>query len=631
MYSIKAAVSAAPGLGANLFVDKSGAGFRVWAPNASAVAVRVAPAPSQPFEAFQLGADPANPGYWSVDITGVVAGHLYQFLLTNRGGDKYDAGGPPFPRIDPAARQVTSADSDQSGLIVDPAPFTWRAPFHTPPFENFIVYQAHVGSFAGRGDGLPVITDQNGSTANFADVQAKLEYIAGMKFNAIQLLPAGEYAGSEGEAYNPCNYFAPETLYGAPDDLRRLVDACHAAGLAVFFDMVYNHMDTFHNLWQFDGNSDHRTDESNPGTGGGIYFSNIETAGFGRRPDHDNPQVQRFFIDNASMWFDEYHVDGLRIDSAENFAEGGLKAIVRALVQKYPDRFIYAEASDPGYVFGDMGFRACWDMGSADGFARAIAGRDIHQLQNLIGRFGYPTSYSAIKYLLGSHDQIFNKWYHDDGQNQWKWDKPASGDGVLRENRYFVERIGGPVTGRDNWYARAQARLGWALNIAMPCTPMLFMGTECHHYGYWNPANDVNGDHRFDWAIAGDSVGQPMRDLVRDANQVRWDNPALRNDVVPQFTHNDADNRVLAFKRWNSEGNVVLAVINFSDNQWEDAIYGVSVGAPGERWTEIFNSQAPQYGGWSNSGNYLADLRVGGDGKFYIRLPKWSVLLFRQV
>lgn len=78
---------------------------------------------------------------------------------------------------------------------------------------------------------------------------------------------------------------------------------------------------------------------------------------------------------------------------------------------------------------------------------------------------------------------------------------------------------------------------------------MPFMGTECHHDGDWNPESDPFGDRRFDWAIAGDPVGQPMRDLVRDANRVRWDNPALRNDVVPEFTQFDPDNGVLAFKR----------------------------------------------------------------------------------
>ena len=626
MYAIKSAVSAVAALGANLY--RGGASFRVWAPNASAVMVNLAPAAGATVASLPLGADLSHAGYWSVDIDGVAAGHLYQFQITNRGGDQFDPGGLPFLRIDPCARQVTSSDRTQPAFLVDPTTFRWQANnFRAPPFAKLIIYQAHIGSFAGRNDGLPTYVDpQDGSgTATFADVEAKLGYIQQMNFNAIQFLPTGEYRGAAGEAYNPSNYYAPEALYGRPDDLRHLVDACHDKGLAVFFDVVYNHMDATDNLWQFDGNNDHRVWSSDPSSGGGIYFSTIDT-GFGRRPDHDNVEVQRFFRDNADLWFSEYHVDGLRFDSAVNFSQAGLAAIVQPLLAKYPDKLIYAEDSDPGYIFGTIGFRACWDMGSADNFARLVGNRDLDALQSLVGRFGYPTAASAIKYLLGSHDQIFNVWELSKDGRTWVWDKPAQGG--LRENRYFVEKIGGPLTGRNNWFAQAQARMGWALNVAIPCTPMLFMGSECHHYGYWNPDMDPFGDHRFDWNIAGDSIGMPMRTLVADVNAVRLNNAALQSDAGPEMSQVDPANNVLAFKRWNTAGNVVLTVVNLSDNQWSDPVYGVGAGSPGDAWSEIFNSQAPQYGGWNDSGNYLADLRVAADGKVYIRLPKWSVLMF---
>jgi 1,4-alpha-glucan branching enzyme len=490
---------------------------------------------------LELASDGDNSVYWSADITGVAPGHLYQFAIQNRGGDQYDAGGLPLLRADPCARQVSSSDPKLPTIVVDPSSYTFSAPFQTPRFEDFIIYQAHVGSFAGRNANQQVVTDRNGGTANFSQFEAKLDYIRSMRFNAVQFLPTGEYRGAEGEAYNPSNYYAPEVLYASPDALRHLIDACQARGLAVFFDVVYNHMDSTDNLWQFDGNTDHRTDESEPTTGGGIYFSRIDT-GFGRRPDHESPDVQRFFVDNARMWFDEYHVDGLRFDSAVNFAESGLKAIVGQLIEKYPDKFIYAEDNDANYIFNDIGFRAMWDMNSPFGFARSITQRDLGQLQSLITRFSYPYAWSAIRYLLGSHDQIFNQWEYDDWQRVWLWDKPGTGD--LRENRYFVECIGGAVSGRENWYARAQARMGWGLNVAIPGTPMMFMGGECHHYGYWNPANDPFGDHRFDWSITGDTIGWEMRNLVTDANNVRWNNPALRSDEGPTIEHLDSRNNV---------------------------------------------------------------------------------------
>ena len=84
------------------------------------------------------------------------------------------------------------------------------------------------------------------------------------------------------------------------------------------------------------------------------------------------------------------------------------------------------------------------------------------------------------------------------------------------------------------------------------------------------------------------------------------------------------------WKAWDDSGNVILTVVNLSDNQWDQTIYGVNIGGAGDSWEEIFNSQSPQYGGWNDSGNYLANLVVQSDGRFYIRLPKWSVLIFRK-
>ena len=623
MYAITAAPSTkTTAVGATLFPDQTGASFRVWAPYANSVAVRLAPTDGEPVQVFPLAHDGDDAAYWSADVSDVAAGHCYQFAITNRGGDAYDPGGLPLLRADPCARQVLTSDPKQPCVVADPGAYAFAAPFRTPAFQDFIIYQAHVGSFAGRGDGLTVYEDADGGTARFDQLEAKLDYIRGLQFNAVQLLPTGEYRGSEGEAYNPSNYYAPEVLYGSPDDLRRLVDACHRRGLAVFFDVVYNHMDPTDNLWQFDGNTDHRTDASDPTSGGGVYFSAVDTP-FGRRPDHDSPAVQRFFIENAAMWFREYHVDGLRFDSAVNFSAGGLRAIVQRLIADFPDKLIYAEHSDPAYVFGDIGFRACWDMGSADGFASIVGTGDVAGLQRLIGRWGYPTAYSAIKYLLGSHDQIFNQWKYDGSRASGWFDKGES-------TRYFVERIGGAMVGRDQWEARAKARLGWALNVAMPCTPMLFMGSECHHNGYWNPAKDFWGDHRFDWGQAGDPIGRQMEALVRDVNAVRWANPALRSESGPDFPHVDAQNRVLAFKRWDDASNVVLVVVNLGENQWDQATYGVNMGGETGTWEEVFNSQSPQYGGWNDSGNYEAFPSVGDDGRINIRLPKWSVLIFRK-
>jgi 1,4-alpha-glucan branching enzyme len=414
-------------------------------------------------------------------------------------------------------------------------------------------------------------------------------------------------------------FFAPEFDYGGSSDLRALVDQCHGKGLAVIFDVVYNHVveaDAEDRLLVFDGNT-----ESN---GRGIYFSTFDN--FGPVPNFDKSAVRDFFVDNARQCFREYDADGLRFDSAHAIhgQAGGpaaLQNIVGRIAQEFPDKFLIAEYDNPQYSLQTFAFAAAWQMGVADQFIDLLRAGTVFDLKAFIERWGYPRAFSPVRFLLGSHDQIYAKYTSKDGRIVP--DKPF--------NRYFVERVGGVMVGRNDWIARAKARMGWSLNVSMPGTPMLFMGSEVDHYGYWNPDTDAYGDHRFNWDLARDAIGDSMRNLVRDINRVRTSNPALRGEAGPLFTHLDAQNRVLAFKRFDFAGNVLLAVVNASDNQWDTAIYGVSLDGDMGTWQEIFNSQSPQYGGWNDLGNFLAFPKVRNDGRIYIRLPKWSVLIFRRV
>ncbi len=384
----------------------------------------------------------------------------------------------------------------------------------------------------------------------------------------------------------------------------------------MIFDVVYHHASTSHNhYWQYDGNT---SDE------GGIYFEDpfhYEPARDedGRSFAHWKSEVQNFLLDHARMMLNEYRGDGLRFDMAHTLTWECTQHIIAGLRENpyWRDKYFIAEWTSEqqdrwGKVIRELGFNAVWGMSDPFAFIRAVNGENsIDNLKSFIGWMGFDRSWNFVRYLLGSHDRIAD-----------------SQSGKQPENRYFVELCGG----RDNWYARAKARLGWALNVAMPGTPMLFMGSECHHWGYWWPnpdGNSATSEHRFDWAIAGDPIGISMRNLVKDVNWLRWHNLALRSDTL-QFIHEDRENTVLAFKRWQEGGNIVVVVVNLSDRQWQEYDYGIDLGGEVGWWSEIFNSQSPQYGGWNDSGNYGHNLQVQADGKIYINLPKWSVLMFRK-
>jgi 1,4-alpha-glucan branching enzyme len=578
------------GMGANLY--QGGCSFRVWAPNAKDVYVTGRFCDWDPRKHALVH---EGGGYWSADVPAVTVGDPYKFVIVN---------GPDIWRVDAYARDVDDEGDQVHGIVVDPR--THWAPFATPRFDDLILYQMHLGSFAGLNDGISV----DGETASFQQIESKLDYVRGLGFNALALLPLGEFPMRSGLGYAPTNWFAPETAYGSPADLRRLVDLAHRKGLAVIFDVVYNHASTIENrYWEYDGDD----------RDGGIYFRDGGDSPWGRIPAHWQQEVRNFFLDNARMWLDEYRGDGLRFDAAHYIPWDSVRHIIEGLRANpfWRDKFLVAEWNGDRRdqwpsVIRELGFNAVWGMSGPWAFRAAMTGeRPVEQIESVMSLAEYQNHWNVVRYFLGSHDQIA------DGKN-----------GEEGDHRFPVEKLGG----RQSWVARAQSRVGWALNVAAPGVPMLFMGCEGHHHGYWWPTRDANPehqDHRLDWSIMGDAHGAPMQALVRAANRVRWEHPALRSHSL-DITHRDHDNGVLAFRRWNDQGDVVLVVANLGGRQWQSRDYGVVTGAGG-RWEEIFNSQAPAFGGFEDSGNFGAQPEAQADGRIYINLPPWSVLMFRRV
>jgi 1,4-alpha-glucan branching enzyme len=161
---------------------------------------------------------------------------------------------------------------------------------------------------------------------------------------------------------------------------------------------------------------------------------------------------------------------------------------------------------------------------------------------------------------------------------------------------------------------------------------MLFMGTEGHIDGTWDPAVITNAqgvvttDLRIDWAKIGDAIGAPMQQMVRDVNNLRWAHAVLRSPAG-MVVHVDNQNQVVAFTRYNMEGDVLLVVVNAGNGQWAFSDYGVNMGGEGGSWTEIFNSQAPVYGGVNTVGNYGYSIPVM-NGQLSINLSCWCVVIF---
>lgn len=548
-----------PGMGAQPVA--AGTSFRVWAPHAAAVFV------AGDFNAWQPDTLPLaaeDDGYWSAFLPGVGPGAHYKFRLV--------AGGRDLWRIDPYARAVTHSAGD--GIVVDPA-FDWHAAgFQMPAWNTLVIYELHVGTFNAPHGRLP---------ATFDDAAARLPYLRDLGVTAVELLPPMEYPGDLSWGYNPSHLFAVEHGYGGPAALKRFVDAAHGLGIAVILDVVYNHAGPSDlSLWRFDG--------WHAGDGGGIYFYNDERAATpwgDTRFDYGRGEVRRFLRDNALMWLDECHVDGLRFDAtasirnitgtndpATDLPDGWrfLQWMNDEIRARRPGKFTIAEdlqglaALAQPVDQGGAGFDAQWDGGFVYYVRAALSAvadehRDIDAVADAIARRPNDDAFRRVIYTE-SHDEVANG-----------------------KVRVPVEIAGDAA----NPFAKKRSTLGAALALTAPGIPMLFQGQE------FLTAASFDDGAPLDWSRLESERGivTLYRDLIALRRNLRGTTRGLAGQFAAVYHRNAAAN-VLAFHRWDrgGPGDSVVVVVNLASQPQE--AYTLGLPAAGD-WRVRLNSDWAGY------------------------------------
>ncbi len=263
--------------------------FRVWAPHAQQVEL-VTDAGTDAMQRDDMG--------WFAIKRDLAPGSRYRFSLD---------GGPPIP--DP--RSPSQPDGVQGpSAVVDHAAFAWTdASFAGPALADSVIYELHVGTFTPDG--------------TFTATIDRLDHLVDLGVTTVELMPVAEFPGERGWGYDGVDLYAPHHAYGGPEGLKQLVDACHARGLAVILDVVYNHMGP-------DGNY--------LGTFG-PYFTDRYTTPWGQAVNLDgrgSDHVRDFIIDNACMWLRDYHFDGLRLDAVHALLDTSAFHVLEQLSD--PDR-----------------------------------------------------------------------------------------------------------------------------------------------------------------------------------------------------------------------------------------------------------------------------------------------------
>jgi maltooligosyltrehalose trehalohydrolase len=414
--------------------------FRVWASRPKKVELQVGQ------ERFPMQAN--TDGWWTAPTLSAQPGVDYGFILDGEG---------PFP--DPRSPWQPRGIDGPSRLL-DHADFRWTdANWQSPLLSSAVIYELHVGTFTPQG--------------TFDAVIEKLEYLAEIGVTHVELMPVNEFSGSHGWGYDGVDLYAPHHAYGGPEGLKRLVDACHARGLAVLLDVVYNHL----------GPAGNYLAKYAP------YFTKRYSSPWGEALNFDDAQcaeVRRFFCDNALMWLRDYHFDGLRLDavhaildfSAIPFLEQ-LADEVHQLQTKLNRRFVLiaeSDLNDPRLLWphkrGGFGLDAQW----SDDFHHSL-----HAV--LTGETnGYYADFGSLADICKA---LRNAFVYDGGYSKFRR-RPHGRPPAGLDGKHFLgymqdhDQVGNRAKGERSSQLMSMGRLkiAAALVLTSPFIPMLFQGEE---------------------------------------------------------------------------------------------------------------------------------------------------------
>jgi maltooligosyltrehalose trehalohydrolase len=258
-----------------------GALFRLWAPAAKRVDLLL-----EKSHAMRRGED----GWFFAEIPGAQAGARYKFRID----DDIDIPDP--------ASAFQPDDVSGPSEVIDHASYRWRAEdWRGRPWPETVLIETHVGTFTQEGSYRAMI--------------GKLDHLGASGITALELMPLADFAGTRNWGYDGALWYAPDSAYGRPDDLKALIDAAHQRGLMVFLDVVYNHFGP-------EGNYLGRYAPS--------FFTEAQTP-WGSAIDYRVPEVRTFAIENALYWLRDYRFDGLRLDAVHSIAELGESSMLHDL------------------------------------------------------------------------------------------------------------------------------------------------------------------------------------------------------------------------------------------------------------------------------------------------------------
>ena len=567
-------------LGAHLTEEngEKGVRFTVWAPNAKEVSV------VGEFNHWDTRVNKMSRiddgEIWKIFIPGIKEGDVYKYAIMPQHG------GPHIMKADPYGYYAEVAPATAS-RVYDMNHYEWQdaewqeKKKRTQSYgQPMLTYEVHLGSWRRTPEG---------NQLSYREMAEQLvNYAKEMNYTHIEFMPLCEhpYEGSWG--YQATGYYAATSRFGAPDDLRYLIDKAHQAGIGVIMDWVPGHFcKDDPGLRDFDGRNLYESD--NP--------QRADNAGWGTTNfDYGRTEVQSFLISNAIFWMDQYHIDGLRIDAVANMlyldygrqqgewqankygGNGNLEAIDflhklnEAVFREYPQALMIAEESTswpniskPVYM-GGMGFNYKWNMGWMN---------------------------DTLSYF--SLDPIYRKWHHDKITFSMMYAfsenfvLPLSHDEVVHGKCSLINKMPG-----DYWQKFAGLRAFFGYWMAHPGKKLLFQGGEFGQFVEWK------WDTSLDWHLPEKyEMHTKMLEFSKNLNKFYVENKEFWQvdfdwGGFEWIDCDNADDSMLSFIRRADNGDFVIAICNFTPAVRHGARFGVPKAGVYE---EVFNSDAAEFGG----------------------------------